>query len=110
MPPTSPATEWDRCHEVPREGFPRPMPIFSLSLSLAAIEMEVGEMYDRFQAVKEAFRLYYMMPYFLLSIPGNLVYYAFSFSFWFWLFTFTYEFLFDPLREIQVEKAGLPLL
>lgn len=95
MPPTSPATEWDRCHE---EGFPRPMPRFSLSLSLAAID---GEMYDRFQlsrAVKEAFRLYYMMPYFLLSIPVHLVYYAFSFSFWFWLFTFTYEFLFDPLR------------
>jgi len=37
------------------------MPIFSLSLSLAAaIEIEVGEIYDRFQlsgAVKEAFRL-----------------------------------------------------
>jgi len=61
---SSPATELDRRHEaspVPREGFPRPMPIFSLSLSLAAaIEIEVGEIYDRFQlsgAVKEAFRL-----------------------------------------------------
>jgi hypothetical protein len=72
---SSPATELDRCNEaypVPREGFPRPMPIFSLSLSLLPIEMEVSEIYDRFQGCKRGIpsllRLYYMMPYF----PGFL--------------------------------------